>query len=187
MEQKNKLTNLYESYYSIYREELNYTIVFNHCGKVDDELILALALRLDGDVLKYGDKKAVIRRLFSILVEGVQNILLSGDLRQESSTDSFIILAKNPMNYKLILGGFIKPESKNTAINFIGNLNNHDEVELNRLYNKYLKEGLLLTESHSGLGFVAMRKHSKNPIEYSIFFPSDEPILVVELQINRNK
>lgn len=179
--------DLYSTYYEVYRGELDYNIIFKYCGQLDSDLIRGLATRLETDILKYGDKKAVIKRLFSILIEGVQNVLLHGDLTVEGKPEAFLMIAKNPMHYKLIMGNFIKPDRKSYIINYLGNVNSHDEVEIKKLYLDYLKEGLLMKESHSGLGLISMRMKSFKPIDYSFYKINDMPVLVLEIEVNRNK
>lgn len=187
LDKKTTLHDLYATYYTVYRDELEYNMIFKYCGVLESEIIRGLATRLEEDILKYGDKKAVVKRLFSILIEGVQNVLLHGDLTLEGKPEAFLMIAKNPMHYKLIMGNFIKQDRKNYLINYLGNINSHDEVEIKKLYMQYLREGLLMRDSHSGLGLIAMRMKSNKPIDYSFYKLNDLPFLVLEIEVNRNK
>ena len=42
------------------------------------EMVNELSVKAEGNMLESGDKKGVIKRLFNILVEGLQNIRLHG-------------------------------------------------------------------------------------------------------------
>lgn len=185
---KTTIRDVFETYLSVYRDELGYSIVFQYCGQLDRTFIQGLAVRLESDILKYGDKRNVVKRLFSILIEGVQNVLIHGDFSVDDDQKVFLIIAKNPMHYKILMGNFIKNENKSFIINYIGNINSHDEVELHKLYLKYLKEGMLSNDGNqTGLGLISMRMKSNKPIEYSLYNLAVSPLLTISVEINRNK
>ncbi len=178
---------MYENYLELYHRETDFSIVFHYCGQLDRDFIAVLATRLEDDILKYGDKKAVVKRLFSILIEGVQNVLLHGDLSVEGEQKVFLIIAKNPTNYRIVMGNYLQKEKKSYIINYIGNLNSHDEAELHKLYLQYLKEGMLNPGSHSGLGLISMRMKSNKPIEYSLYNLAENPVLTLTVEVSRDK
>ena len=68
--------NYFREYLTSYKTEKNRSIVISHCGTFSQDLINSLVVRNEELMKCSGDKKAIVKRAFSILIEGLQNILL---------------------------------------------------------------------------------------------------------------
>ena len=58
-------------------------------------------------MLEGGDRKVVVKRMFSIIVEGLQNIRLHGEKDNEGDQTSFFLLLKNDEHYFIYLGNLV--------------------------------------------------------------------------------
>ena len=96
-------TNCMESYVSVE----NRVILISHCGVFSQDLINSLVEGNEELMSSVGDKKILIKRVFSILIEGLQNIRAHGEKDENGKQIAFVLIAKEKDTYKLNLGNII--------------------------------------------------------------------------------
>lgn len=175
---------IYQSYISIYEKELGYEVLLKYYGEFSVNLIRSFADGVEETMMKMGDKRHVIKRMFSILIEGLQNIYIHGGKEEDGSQTAFLIITRNNSGYKILLGNIVEPEDRSPVKTYLGNINNHSEEELKQLYLSILKNGYLSKKGGAGLGIVTMRIKSSNDIQYRIYdLPSKKSFLVMEVDL----
>ena len=83
------------------------SIFVSHFGELSQEMVNELSVKAEGNMLDYGDKKGVIKRVFNILVEGLQNIRLHGARDEDGNQTSFLNIAKENDQYKILMGNLV--------------------------------------------------------------------------------
>lgn len=181
-----EVNTIFNSYSQEYTKELGYTIVVNHVGVFTHDLIHSLSEGLEGIMASFGDKKHTIKRMFSILIEGLQNIRIHGGKDEHGEQLAFLIVAKNKEKYKILLGNITEQDDRSTLKSYLGNINNHDEKELKSLYLNVLSDGYLSSKGGAGLGVITMRIKSSNTINYRMYdLPSGKTFFAVEVELER--
>lgn len=187
--QKNTSTSvdkIYQSYLSIYEEDLGYEVLLKYYGEFSVNLIRSFADGVEEMMTKLGEKRHVIKRMFSILIEGLQNVYIHGGTEENGAQMAFLIITKNESTYKILLGNIVEPEDRSPVKTYLGNINNHSEEELKQLYLNILKNGYLSKKGGAGLGIVTMRIKSAKNLHYQIYdLPSQKAFLVMEVELNR--
>lgn len=180
------IDKIYQSYMDVYENELGYSVLLKYYGEFSVNLIRSFADGVEEMMTKLGDKRHVIKRMFSILVEGLQNIHLHGGVDDEGKQTAFLIVTRNNTGYKILFGNIVEQEDRSSVKTYLGNINNHSEEELKQLYLTILKNGYLSQKGGAGLGIVTMRIKSSDDLQYQLYdLPSDKSFLVMEVALGR--
>lgn len=178
---------IYQSYLSIYELDLGFEVLLNYYGEFSVNLIRSFADGVEEMMTQLGDKRHIIKRMFSILVEGLQNIYIHGGTEENGTQQAFLIIARNETSYKILLGNIVEQDDRSSVKTYLGNINNHSDDELKQLYLNILKNGYISQKGGAGLGIVTMRIKSSKDIEYRIYdLPAEKSFLVMEVELERN-
>lgn len=160
----------------------------SHFGEFSQDLVNSLTTTIEDMMLESGDKKGVVKRMFSILVEGLQNIRIHGERDEDGNQVSFLIVLQNDDNYKVTFGNLIKAKNIDMIINRIEDLNKLDEDEVKEMYMSVLSNGIMSNKGGAGLGFITMALKSKNKLGYISEEVSDDLVFFsVQIDLERVK
>ncbi len=164
------------------------TISVNHFGVFSQDLINSIALTVEELMVSFGDDKKTIKRIFSILIEGLQNIRLHAERDEHDRPLAFLFLCKNQEIYKIVFGNIIQNADRELVESYLDNINGLDKESLKELYFGILSKGYLSKKGGAGLGFITMRMKSENPLAYSIEeLDSERSLFTVEVAMKRSK
>ena len=156
-------------YVSICGENDNSSHVINkHFGEFSQDLVNEISNDVEMFMLDSGDKKGIVKRMFSILVEGLQNIRLHGEKDQDGKQTSFFILDQYEDIYKVAFGNLVRNKQLESIEKRINEVNVIDEQEIKKLYMEVLTNGVISNKGGAGLGFITMAMKSKNKLDYFI-------------------
>ena len=174
--------NYFKEYLNSYKTEKNRSIVISHCGTFSQDLINSLVVRNEELMKSSGDKKAIVKRAFSILIEGLQNIRIHGRSDDQGNQLSFLIVAKEADCYCLNFGNLVDYSIIQSIENQIHHLNVMSAEEVKELYTSVLTESGFSEKGGAGLGFITMKMKSNTKLNYSIL-PLDDRLSLFSLEI----
>ncbi|MEX1003331.1 MAG: SiaB family protein kinase [Crocinitomicaceae bacterium] len=161
-----KCNERFQEIFGDYNKNASGKILVSHFGEFSQDLVNSLSTSIEDMMLESGDKKGVVKRMFSILVEGLQNIRIHGERDEDGNQVSFLIVLQNEDNYKVTFGNLIRRMNINTIIERIDSLNKMDNAEVKELYMNVLSNGIMSNKGGAGLGFITMALKSKNKLGY---------------------
>jgi len=147
-----------------------------HFGPLNQDLVNSFTLSTEDFMISAGDKKTLVKRVFSILIEGLQNILLHGK-KWDHEQQALIIVAFNDKAYRIALGNLTDISEKEKLASYLDRLNSMDEEEVKAFYLETLNNGLISDKGGAGLGFITMRMKSKSLLNYQFVPINDELML----------
>jgi hypothetical protein len=145
-------------------------ILLCHCGTFSQDLISSLSSNSEELMTSAGDKKSVVKRAFSILLEGLQNIRLHGEYDELKRQLGFVVLSGNKEDYKIIMANIIDSKDVEKVEKYIDKINSCSKEKLKEMYLSVLANEFLSQKGGAGLGFITTRKKSGNPLNYN-FYP----------------
>ncbi|HUX97858.1 MAG TPA: SiaB family protein kinase [Bacteroidales bacterium] len=162
--------------------------LLDYKGEVDHRKIDQLLKRLKKSDSYISLDKTTAKRVYSILVECLENISKHSEKSITSdSEDQPYILVTRTMTKVMIRTGNPVSESKALQLcNRLDHINQVDDTELNRLYDDMINKKTDRNGNGAGLGFMLMKFKSGNPIEYSLY-KTDGELLFFEFRIKVNK
>ncbi|MDD2982511.1 MAG: SiaB family protein kinase [Crocinitomicaceae bacterium] len=152
------------------KKEQGVAVIMRHCGIFSEDLIISLAESSEELLISYNEKKDLIRRMFSILLEGLGNIRKHGESNSEGIQNGIFIFAKDPNGYKILLGNLIQNSLINQMVHLLDHLNSLSENEIKERFTDVLSKSILANKGGSGLGFINIKMKSKSKLNYE-FYP----------------
>lgn len=163
--------DLQKSYIKIERQ---LAVMVSHFGYFSQDLVNGFGESTEEILVSAGEKKQLIKRIFSIIIEGLQNIRVHGE--QDDNGDSYgsFILAKDAGKYIILFGSLVKKENKEGLEKRIDHLNKLNDDDLKEHYMTVLSNGIVSATGNAGLGFITMRSKSKMPLHIKFYPVSDQ-------------
>jgi hypothetical protein len=181
-----KCNSRFQEIYEAYSTNSKGKIIVSHFGEFSQDLVNSLSTGVEELMLNSGDKKGVVKRMFSILVEGLQNIRIHGSKDEFGNQISFLLVIQEANKYKVVFSNLVDEAHIKKVVERIDTLNNLEIPQIKEMYMEVLSNGIMSNKGGAGLGFITMALKSKNKINYK-----SEKIteglynLIVELTIDR--
>lgn len=181
-----EVRNTYLKYLEKFSKEEQRVVSVNHFGVFSQDFINSIATSVEELLVSFGDEKKVIKRVFSILIEGLQNVRLHGEADDFGRQLSYLFLCKDATSYKIVLGNIILKSDQTKLTSYLDHINSLEKEALKEMYRKILVEGYLSEKGGAGLGFLTLRLKSENVLNYHIE-PVDttKAMFTVEVLIKR--
>lgn len=184
----NRCNTKFQEVLGVYNSAPNGRVILSHFGEISQELVNSLSVSIENIMIDSKDKKGVVKRMFSILVEGLQNIRIHGERDENQRQTSFLTILQTESHYKLTLANLVNTNNIPKIIDRINQLNNLDLIEVKNLYMEVLSNGIMSNKGGAGLGFITMSLKSKNQLDYSASEVSEFlTLLSLEIKIDRVK
>ncbi|MDG1915227.1 MAG: SiaB family protein kinase [Crocinitomix sp.] len=178
----------FQKIFGEYNIEADGRIIVSHFGEFSQDLVNSLTTSIEEMMLDSGDKKGAVKRMFSILVEGLQNIRIHGEKDSDGNQVSFLIVLQNEDNYKVTLGNLVKGDIVGKLISRIDELNGMDRGAIKGLYMDTLSNGIMSKKGGAGLGFITMSLKSNHTIGHESIQVSDDLVFFTQnVMIDRVK
>lgn len=156
-----------------------------HFGSVNQDLVNSLTVNVEEMMISAGDRKPLIKRVFSILIEGLQNILLHGE-RYDHEQLGLLIVASNENKYRIVLGNIALLAEQQKLIEYLNKLNHLSEEAVKAYYLETLNNGLMSAKGGAGLGFITMRMKSKAVLSYQFQeWSEDQSFFTISTDLDR--
>lgn len=177
----------FNRYVDLFANEDPRSIVVSHVGAFSQDLVNRLAASVEELMITSGDGKIAIKRVFGILIEGLQNIRLHGAKDEHGRQMAYLLLARNQEDYKIIFGNLVANEDVSNLTEYLDAINAMNGLELKEKYIDILSNGYLSKRSGTGVGFLTMRMKSGNTLYYTVDPISEEThFLTVEVTLARS-
>jgi hypothetical protein len=163
-------------------------IINRHFGEFSQELVNTISNDIEMFMLDSTDKKGTVKRMFSILVEGLQNIRLHGEKGKDGHQTSFFAIDQGTDTYKIALGNLIYSKHNKNIETRITEINKMTREEVKGLYMEVLTNGIISNKGGAGLGFITMAMKSDKNLDYFFDEINDElSCFTLIITLNRKK
>lgn len=154
-------------------------VVLSFAGNVDGDMIPHLLSLAERSLSHAGGSRIEIKRVMSVLIETIQNVIHHGFIDEHGENSVFLTLENTPVGYQLHCGNLMDTVASEELGQRIGNLNNLTHAELRKAYIDVLCQGEQNPErGNAGLGLLSIAKRTEGPIEYLVEPHHDELNLV---------
>jgi hypothetical protein len=162
---KEKLGFIFKLFKAMQKDNLNYIYRGLFTDKITDN-ILALA---ESNLVKKEDPRALKRKVYNVMVEGLQNITKHQADIDQSVKNNFgvFVLKKENLKYFITTGNLIENENIDSLRAQIEQVNKLDEDELKAYHRQVLVDGKISSKGGAGLGLIDMARKSGNKLLYA--------------------
>ncbi len=173
---------IYGAYHSISRRK----VWVSHFGEFSQDLVNSITSDVEQGMIEAGEKKATVKRMFSILVEGLQNVRLHGEKDEDGNQYSFLVIAQEADNYLVTFGNLMLNLHIPLMDTRLRQINSYGESQVKDLYMEVLTNGIISHKGGAGLGFITMAMKSKNKLSYNFEQVNDRlSCFTVEVKVDR--
>ena len=144
-----------------------FDIIQANKGPWTQDNVEGFAYELETMLPDKGVKKGIIKRIFSLIIEALQNIRLHGAFGNEGEQASFYFIAKNEDIFRIITANIIHKDVIEKVQTRIEKINSLDRVGLKTFYMDTLTDGHRSSKGGAGLGFITVAMKAKSKLDYS--------------------
>ncbi len=154
-------------------------VIIAYEGDVTHQVIRAFTSLIEDQLEREKENEAVLRKLFHILVESLQNVSRHGEAYRKKSGvgkspgRGALLLYRSEKYYHVMTANTMLTSKAASLKAFIEKINPLSEEELYDQYKNQLMTGDLSSKGGAGLGFIDVRRKTSNKIEYR-FLEKDE-------------
>ncbi len=142
-------------------------IITSYHGQMDEERISILTYAAEHQLDKEGARRGAVKKIFNILIEMLQNILLHGKVTDEIGNPFFLILAQDVSEYVLICSNFVEKELATNITTALVELKKMNERQLKSHYIEVLGNEQYSVKGGAGLGLITIALKCNNQFTYS--------------------
>ena len=164
----------------------NQTLLVSHFGAFSQNLVATLSETVENLMVSLGDQRIVVKRMFSILIEGLQNLRIHGELEDAGHQTGFLILSSDDQKYQLHLSNIVRREDSESLTIYTNTINDYTAEELKEVYSSVLSNEFISIKGGAGLGLILTRIKSGNPLNFE-FVDLDEEKQLFVLQITLDR
>jgi hypothetical protein len=143
-------------------------------GEINQPLIIAFAKLIENKLEQSNENVSVIKKVYHVIVECLQNICKHSDYVSESADASgyvgngLFLVSEESLEYIITTGNIISKEKMEKLKSILDMVNSLTAEEIKAMYLKQMKEGSISERGGAGLGFLDMAKKTGNKFVYKI-------------------
>lgn len=144
-----------------------YELVIAYDGVINQDTISKLESQIEEKILSYNYPKSIVKKVFFIAVELLQNLFIHGAEDHTRTKHNFIIIAKNDSEIIILTANLIENIHVSKIKNIFDTINGFKTYEeLKKYYMERLENNDLSDKGGAGLGFITIGLKSQPPLEY---------------------
>lgn len=161
-----KLQNYFEDTEQCLQRE-NYNVLVAYAGQFSKDIVNSIPESVEQKLREKNQKKSIIKRVFSILIEGLQNIRKHSDFVDDDESLGYVFIANNQEEVCMQFANLVNDESLNIIDGKLTELKSMNDDEIKKHYIEILNNGFMSELGGAGLGLITMVLKSSNYVKYS--------------------
>lgn len=158
--------------YDIYKTMSDNKIILIYQGLFDQAMIKSVIAMTEKKLIQENIEEGLRRKLFNVMVEGLQNVCKHQLVTHEYSQNPFLMIGKDASSYNVVTGNFIRNDKIQVVQEKIDFINSLNKEELKEHYKTARLNSVISDVGGAGLGFIDMVRKSGNRLDYK-FYESD--------------
>ena len=161
-------------------------VIQAHFGEMSKDDVNSFAYELEAKLKEAGEKKGIVKRIFSLIIEALQNIRLHGERLPDNNQPTFFVIGHDDDEYIIVTANLIRDDVIPKVQGRIDTINKLDRAGLKELYMDTLTDGKRSSKGGAGLGFITVAMKAKNKIDYK-FIPAGDNTSLFEMEARVKK
>lgn len=166
------LSEIQAHYHSVVSSILEHseaeTLLFSHFGDFIQPKVDSTIKILESAIIEQGDKRQVMRRVCSVLIEVLQNTALHSAKDASNRMHSYLVVAKAENIYKIYSGNLILQSDRERLETKMSELVQMDKNSLRKMFIETLCNEDFTYKGGAGLGLLTIAKRSKEEVKFAI-------------------
>lgn len=172
-----------KGYFGIITEQYSHLlareIIIAYDGDVTHQIMKAFTSLIEEKLENEQEDESIIRKLYHILVECLQNINRHAEgLFEQGEESDFpgrgaLLVSRTRQYYRIITANIIQKARVPELKAFLEKINDLSHEELIEMYKEKLMDGKLSAKGGAGLGFIDIKRKAANKLEF-LFIENDD-------------
>lgn|SRR5690554_725781 len=146
-------------------------IILSFKGGITSELLTSILQIVESKMETLNESSKVRKRVYSILVEVLQNLYHHMDEEkinlQDKYNDAIFILGRKEDFYVIHTGNYLKKDKVHALQKRLEKINSLDKDELKMYYKEVLNNGLMSDKGGGGLGMIDIARKSRHKLDFN--------------------
>ncbi|MBA4239315.1 MAG: hypothetical protein C0448_01215 [Sphingobacteriaceae bacterium] len=155
--------------YDLYKIMFDNKIILIYQGVFDQEMIKSVISMTEKKLIQDNTDENLRKKLFNIMVEGLQNICKHQLDIDSTENNPFLIISSDVDSFDVVTGNLIANDKIGIVKEKIDYVNSLNKDELKEYYKKARLNSVISSVGGAGLGFIDMVRKSGNPLEYKFY------------------
>jgi hypothetical protein len=165
---EDKIINIYDLFSIMTENE----IILIYQGLFDQQMIKTVMSMTEMKLGKEQVGESVRKKVFNIMIEGLQNICKHQFTGGSVSQNPFLVISRSNEHYNIFTGNIIHNGKIPVVQNKLDHINSLDKDGLKEHYKTARLNSIISDVGGAGLGFIDMARKSENKLDYR-FYPTD--------------
>ena len=142
-------------------------VITSYHGQMDQDRISMLSYTAEHQLDNEGARRGSIKKIFNILIEMLQNVLLHGDISEKTGNPFYLVLAQNMNEYELTCSNLLRNETAKKIVISLEELKKMNEKQLKTHYMEVLSNEQYSVQGGAGLGLITIALKCNNQFTFS--------------------
>ncbi len=158
--------------------------LYSYRGEISQEILEEILSEVLEKMKKEGILPGIMSCVYSVLVEGVQNMVRYCYVREGEPMQGMIVIQKKEIGFCIVLGNYIDKHQEAKMIYQLEKLNFMTREELKEKLNLNRKNNALRANCSAGLGLMEIARRASGKLTYQMIKGScDYSIFLLEVVI----
>jgi Family of unknown function (DUF6272) len=137
-----------------------------HVGELDQNQVNTISTIVENQMMNMGVNKGVVKRIFNIAIETLQNICFHAERDNNSNQMTYFIIGKHENEFITYSGNVLPKASAEKLVKRLERVKSLNDADLKKEYLEVLSNGELSKKGGAGLGFITIALKSNNNIDF---------------------
>lgn len=144
--------------------QMDKSVLISYFGEFYQSRLNHLLEKMEASLAMLNESKRSGKRVFSVTVEGLQNIKLHGNKSPEGKLLGLFMLSYNKKEYDIRFGNLVNQEGKDHLTKEINKINSLNPEDLREYHKEVLFNGDISSKGGAGLGLIISSMKSKGEL-----------------------
>lgn len=159
--------------YNMFNLMLNNKLIIIYQGLFDQDIIKSMITMTEKKLIQDHVDEGLRRKLFNVMVEGLQNICKHQFKGEEPDYNPFLMIGAEDNHYNMSTGNLIEKEKIATVEEKLNHINTLNRDELKEYHKNARLNSVISSVGGAGLGFIDMARKSGNKFEFKFYDVND--------------
>jgi hypothetical protein len=142
-------------------------LILANCGDLLEDDVDAILDYIEIRLEKDGERKSLIKKIFTIVVESLQNIRIHGTDDREGVKASFIVIGREKQGYQIWVGNLTANNIVGEIKTSISKIKGLKPNAIRQVYLNSLSYGKFTNRGGGGLGLITIALKSDNKLQFA--------------------
>ena len=168
----------------LYVQYVDKDVLYSYRGEISQQKLEEILLDVLEEMKKEEILPAIVSCVYSVLVEGVQNMVRYCYVREGEPMQGMVVVQKKEIGFRIILGNYINKHQEANMIYQLEKINFMNREELKSKLNQNRKNNALRENSSAGLGLLEIARRASGKLKYQMVKrSSDYSVYLLEVVI----